>query len=90
LGYRRRRGDVPVLAVGVRPAAAQRHQRRRTEQAFEPVVIKAHAEPMADQARRRIASPGMLPEAGPLPHLICSRPIFFGGVKDEADQHDDA
>jgi hypothetical protein len=40
--------------------------------------------------RGRIASPGMLPEAEPLPHLICSRPIFFGGVKDEADQHDDA
>jgi hypothetical protein len=24
-----------------------------------------------------------------LPHLICSRPMFFGGVKDEADQHGD-
>jgi hypothetical protein len=22
----------------------------------------------------------MLPEADPLPHLICSRPMFFGGV----------
>ncbi len=29
-------------------------------------------------------------EADPLPHLICSRPIFFGGVENEADQHDDA
>src|SRR5260370_31943985 len=37
---------------------------------------------------RRIASPGMLPKAEPLPHLICSRPIFFGGVKDGADQPD--
>src|SRR2546428_1367607 len=36
---------------------------------------------------RRIASPGMLLEAEPLPHLICSRPMFIGGVKDEADQH---
>src|SRR5829696_941244 len=35
----------------------------------------------------RIASPGMLLEAEPLPHLICSRPMFIGGVKDEADQH---
>src|ERR1700756_3007209 len=26
--------------------------------------------------RRRIASPGMLLEAKPLPHLICSRPMF--------------
>jgi hypothetical protein len=32
----------------------------------------------------------MLLEAEPLPHLICSRPIFIGGVKNEADQHDDA
>jgi Domain of unknown function (DUF1330) len=38
----------------------------------------------------RIAAPGMLLEDEPLPHLICSRPMFFGGVKDEADQHDDA
>jgi hypothetical protein len=38
----------------------------------------------------RIASPGMLLEADRLPHLICSRPIFIGGVKNEADQHDDA
>jgi hypothetical protein len=22
-----------------------------------------------------------------LPHLICSRPMFIGGAKDEADQH---
>jgi hypothetical protein len=36
----------------------------------------------------RIASPGMLPEADRLPHLICSRPMITGGVKDEADQHD--
>ena len=35
----------------------------------------------------RIASPGMLPEAEPLPHLICSRPRLIGGVRDEADQH---
>src|SRR5271170_447635 len=38
----------------------------------------------------RIASPGMFLEAEPLPHLICSRPMFIGGVKDEADQHGDA
>src|SRR5205085_8981839 len=29
----------------------------------------------------------MLLEAEPLPHLICSRPMFIGGVRDEADQH---
>jgi hypothetical protein len=39
---------------------------------------------------KRIASPGMLPEADLLPHLICSRPVFIGGANDEADQHDDA
>jgi len=38
----------------------------------------------------RIASPGMLPDAEPLPHLICSRLIYIGGVNDEADQHDGA
>jgi len=36
---------------------------------------------------RRIASPEMFPEAEMLPHLICSRPMFIGGAKDEADQH---
>jgi hypothetical protein len=35
----------------------------------------------------RIASPEMFPEAEMLPHLICSRPVFIGGAKDEADQH---
>jgi len=29
----------------------------------------------------------MLPEAKPFPRLICSRPTFIGGVKNEADQH---
>jgi hypothetical protein len=41
----------------------------------------------AIRMRTRIASPGMLLEAEPLPHLICSRPMFIGGVKDEADQY---
>src|SRR3954471_16562763 len=50
--------DVPVidhmavLAVGGRPPAAQRHQRRRAEEAFEPVVVEPHAKPVADQAPR--------------------------------------
>jgi hypothetical protein len=39
------------------------------------------------KARKRIASLGMFLEAEPLPHLICSRPMFIVGVKDEADQH---
>src|SRR5712671_1796981 len=49
--------DVPVidhmavLAAGMRPPAAQRHQRRRAEEAFEPVVVEPHTKPMADQAR---------------------------------------
>src|SRR5882672_2593281 len=37
---------------GMRSPAAQRHQRRRAEEAFEPVVVEAHAKAMADQARR--------------------------------------
>ena len=40
-------------------------------------------------ADARIASPGMLPSADPLPHLECSRP-GFGGDRHEADQHGDA
>ena len=38
------------------------------------------------KVRKRIASLGMFLEAEPLPHLICSRPMFIV-VKDEADQH---
>ena len=38
----------------------------------------------------RIASPEMLPGVDPLPHLICSPPVFTGGGRHEADQHDDA
>src|SRR5271169_5224056 len=30
---------------------------------------------------RRIASPGMLLKAEPLPHLICSRPMLIGGSR---------
>jgi hypothetical protein len=43
--------------------------------------------PILIVARFRIASPEMFPEAEMLPHLICSRPMFIGGAKDEADQH---
>ena len=42
--------DVAMLSVGMRPPAAQRHQRRRAEEAFEPVVVEPHAKPVADQA----------------------------------------
>ena len=45
--------DVAVFAGGVRPPATQRHQRRRAEKAFQPIVVKAHAQAMADQARGR-------------------------------------
>src|SRR4051812_31501663 len=41
----------------------------------------------ANRVRGRIASPEVLLEAEPLPHLICSRLMFIGGVEDEADQH---
>src|SRR6516162_10059167 len=44
--------DMAVFAGGVGPSAAQRHQRRRPEKAFEPIVVQAHALTMADQARR--------------------------------------
>src|SRR6267143_2938737 len=44
--------DVAMLAAGMRPPAAQRHQRRRAEEAFEAVVVEPYAKPVADQARR--------------------------------------
>jgi hypothetical protein len=31
--------DMTVLAAGMRSTAAQGHQRRRAEKAFEPVVV---------------------------------------------------
>ena len=49
--------DVPIIdhmtvfAAGMRSPAAQRDQRRRAEETFEPIVIQPHAKPMADQAR---------------------------------------
>jgi hypothetical protein len=44
--------DVPALAAGLRTAATQDDQRRRTKKAFEPVVVEAHPQPMTDQAGR--------------------------------------
>src|SRR6266568_2791734 len=44
--------DVAMLSAGMRPPAAQRHQRGRAEEAFEPVIVEPHAKPVADQARR--------------------------------------
>src|SRR5882724_5504460 len=43
--------NMAVLAAGMRPPAAQAHQWRRAEEAFEPIIIEAYAQPMADQAR---------------------------------------
>jgi hypothetical protein len=39
---------------------------------------------------RRIASPEMLPGSDPLPHLICSPPMFIVGGWDGAGQHGNA
>ena len=44
--------DMAVLAAGMRSAAPQHHQRGGTEKAFEPIVVKPHAQPMADQTGR--------------------------------------
>jgi hypothetical protein len=43
--------DMAVLAIGMWPATAQRHQRCRAEEAFESIVMKAHPQAVADQAR---------------------------------------
>ena len=44
--------DMAMFAGGLRSPATQRHQRRRTEKAIEPIVVQAHVQTMADQARR--------------------------------------
>ena len=44
--------DVAALALRHRLAAPQRGNRRRAEEAFEPVVVNADPQAMADQARR--------------------------------------
>ena len=60
------------------------HRRATCGNASNPCTIKAVS---VIGVARRIASPEMFPEAEMLPHLICSRPMFIGGAKDEADQH---
>src|SRR5262245_15369905 len=42
---------MTVFAAGMRSPAAQRDQRRRAEETFQPIVIQPHAKAMADQAR---------------------------------------
>src|SRR5438270_2757634 len=53
--------DVAMLSAGMRPPAAQRHQRRRAEEAFEPVVPRVRLRRPEDRlpaarGTRRIAS----------------------------------
>ena len=43
--------DMATFAVGLRSPASQGDDKRRALEAFEPVVIKAHAQPMTDQSR---------------------------------------
>ncbi len=51
-------------------------------------AIKTVLEDVCDNLfNPRIASPGMLPSGGLLPHLVCSRPVFIGGGEKGADQH---
>jgi HlyD family secretion protein len=63
--------------------------RRRplAEQGFTP---REKLDQSADElAYERIASPERLLRLPPLPHVICSPPVFAGGGGHEADQHDD-
>jgi hypothetical protein len=61
--------------------------RLRDNYATTIMPVPRHRIPILIAAPFRIASPEMFPEAEMLPHLICSRPMFIGGAKDEADQH---
>ena len=51
--------DMAVLAAGMRSTAAHRHQRCRAEKAFEPIVVEAHSQAMADQPRRHRIEHGL-------------------------------
>jgi hypothetical protein len=54
-------------------------------------ALQAMSTPMPTAGwRYRIASPELLPGSDPLPHLICSPPMFSGGGRNEADQHGNA
>ena len=54
-----RMDDVPVvddmvtLAAGLTSSAVDRHDGRRAQEAFEPVIIEMHAQAMTDQTRGR-------------------------------------
>ena len=43
--------DTAMPAVGAGAVALERHQRRATEQQFQPGVVQPHAQTMADQLR---------------------------------------
>jgi hypothetical protein len=40
--------DMIALAAGLTPSAANRHDRRRAEEAFDLIVVEMHAQSMAD------------------------------------------
>ena len=43
--------DMTPLAAGLTPSAADRHDGRRAQEAFEAIIVEMHAQAMADQAR---------------------------------------
>src|SRR5262245_19224378 len=43
--------DMVTLAAGLTPSAADRHDGRRAQEAFEPIIIEMHAQSMAEQTR---------------------------------------
>ena len=81
--------DVAALAAGVRAAARQRHQRRRAEKAFEPIVVETHPQAMADQpGRHRVehlleaeAAAGRDRDDG---LLVIGRPVHRQGLQGRA------
>jgi hypothetical protein len=70
----------------MRPVSARRrfHASRQTSTMAVSSVLRDNLD------ERRIASLKMLLGVELLPHLICSRPAWGGGDKDEAGEHDDA
>lgn len=43
--------DMGAAAVAVAPASRQRHPMRAAKEDLEPIIMDAHAQPVADEAR---------------------------------------
>src|SRR4051794_40004379 len=74
----------------VRPTAQPKPKQKRGRRRPDPLVaVTAQLRAWFD-ADPRVASPEMVPNVDPLPHLKCSRPGWGRGDSDAAGEHGDA